>query len=249
MIDKIMTDTVITNKGIPSKRDTKVVALGDAQFTFAVYIANQPKMPEYESLSCIQPLQVEQIGLIGKACGNGWRKVFNVYAKLLYALDATHFNFSTLVPTWQQYRDQFLLQAHSGTALIFSPPHLAFTSISSQSAFSELHHKASNSTDTKTHTNTDNNTHNNIHSNIHNKTLHIICGRTYAKKLINDGLLTVDLSWLNEEFAINFEHAVIVCPYFDYRQLSNQKIQRLSFLLSALVTGSDEGVIDTTEFE
>ncbi len=215
----------------------KVAALGDDQFTFAVYIANQPKMPEYESLKYIAPLQRGDIDSIGKACGNGWRKVFNVYAKLLYALDTTHFNFSIMAPTWQQYRDQFLLQAHSDTALIFSPPELAFTSTSSQSAFSEFHHKI------------DNNTHTKIHNDTRNKTLHIICGRTYAKKLINDGLLTVDLLWLDEEFAINFKHAVIVCPYFDYRQLSNQKIQRLSSLLTALVTASDENVIGTIEKE
>lgn len=195
----------------------KLVGLGDRQFTFAVYIGNRPAMPEYQSLVQLLPMQENNIDLIGRVCGNGWRKVFNVYAKLLYELNTTHFNFATMAPTWQQYRDQYLLQANSGTALIFSPPHLPFTSISLQAAFSETYNK------------TDKN------NNTHNKTIHIICGRTYAKKLINDGLLNADLVWLDEEFAIDAQQAVIICPYFDYRQLSNQKIQRLSTMLSAVV--------------
>jgi len=208
----------------------KVAALGDAQFTFAVYIANQPQMPEYESLKYIVPLQRGEIDLISKACGNGWRKVFNVYAKLLYALDKNQFHFSELAPTWQQYRDQFLLQKNSKTALIFTPPCL------NNMEDSDNDSENAGSGKVKIY-------------NIEHKTVHIICGRTHAKKMINDGQLSIDLLWLDEEFAINLEHVVIVCPYFDYRQLSNQKIQHLSSLLSTLVTGFEEGVIVTPEEE
>ena len=224
----------------------KVVALGDAQFTFAVYIANQPKMPEYESLKHIMPLQLGEIDSIGKACGNGWRKVFNVYAKLLYTLDKNHFHFSELAPTWQQYRDQFLLQKNSTTALIFTPPCLSITSVSLKGACSNNIESSYIENENENENENDDSAKIKTHK-IENKTVHIICGRTYAKKMIMDGQLSIDFLWLDEEFAINFEHAVIVCPYFDYRQLSNQKIQRLSSLLIALVTGSDEDVIDTAE--
>ena len=228
----------------------KVVALGDTQFTFAVYIANQPKMPEYESLKHIMPLQLGEIDSIGKACGNGWRKVFNVYAKLLYALDKNHFHFSELAPTWQQYRDQFLLQKNSTTALIFTPPCLN----NIESSYVENSYLDNREIENKliecSHVENTNAEKSKVRIHkIKNNTVHIICGRTYAKKMINDGQLSIDLLWLDEEFAINFEHAVIVCPYFDYRQLSNQKIQRLSSLLSALVTGSDEDVIATAKGE
>ena len=127
--------------------------------------------------------------------------MFNVYAKLLYALDKKHFSFSKLAPTWQQYRDQYLLQAESGTALIFSPPDFSLLSNDAEV-----------------------------------KTLHIICGRTYAKQLVNNGL-DVQLTWLDEEFAIDVAQAVIVCPYFDYRQLSNHKIKRLSVMLTGVLMG------------
>jgi len=184
--------------------DAEIVGLGDSQFSFAVYIANQPAMEEYQSLTQLKAIQHGDIYAIGQACGNGWRKVFNVFAKLLYALNKNDFNFSTLAPTWQQYRDQYLLQANSGTALIFSPPQLTPSTL----AYSEVHAV---------------------------KTLHIICGRTYAKQLINEGKLITKLFWLDGEFAVDIEQGVIVCPYFDYRQLSNIKIQRLSTMLSAAI--------------
>jgi len=179
----------------------KPIGLGDGQFSFAVYIANQPNLPEYQSLSRLTALTKGEIANIGQACGNGWRKVFNVYAKLLYALDKKYFSFSEQASTWQEYRDLYLLQQGSGTALIFNPPNVTLFS-----------------------------------NNLDIRTLHIICGRTYAKQLISDGL-DVQLIWLDDEFAVDVAHNVVVCPYFDYRQLSNHKIQRLSVMLSALLLG------------
>jgi len=40
-----------------------------------------------------------------------WRKVFNVYAKLLYALDIELFGFAIHAPSWQQYRDGFITKS------------------------------------------------------------------------------------------------------------------------------------------
>lgn len=188
----------------------KMLGLGDMQFVFAVYIENKPVMPEYESLTQLKAIESEQIDDISKACGNGWRKVFNVYAKLLYALDKQYFEFSSLAPTWQSYRDNYLLQKGSGTALIFTPPQFDITAHSSSKS-GEIH-----------------------------KILHIICGRTYAKKLMEEGKLGTDFIWLDEEFAIDLSRRVIICPYFDYRQLSNHKIERLSMMLTGLLNGRVE---------
>ena len=55
-----------------------------------------------------------------------------------------------------------------------------------------------------------------------NHMIHIVAGRTYATEL---GL--TDLIWIDEEFAISENRKQIVCPYLDYRQLSNAKITRL----------------------
>ena len=178
-------------------RETTVdIGLGCQYFTIAVYIANKPNMVEYQHLTNISALSTGEIKAINTACGNGWRKVFNVYAKLLYALDKQLFNYSTLENTWQQYRDNHLLQQHSKTALLFSPPQLT--------------------------------------GNRKNKVLHIICGKTYAKHLLASNQLNSNFVWLDDEFAIDKTHNLIVCPYFDYRQLSNIKIEKLAGLLKSL---------------
>ncbi|WP_019025677.1 DUF6942 family protein [Colwellia piezophila] len=177
------------------------IGLGCDQFTFAVYIANRPNMLEYQQLSNITPLTTSEIFTIGQACGNGWRKVFNVYAKLLFALEPKVFPFTQLAPTWQKYRDDFLLQNNSQTTLLFSAPLLSPQVDKQQN------------------------------------TLHIICGKTHAKKLINSGKLDCQLTWLDDEFAIDRVNKLVVCPYFDYRQLSNNKIERLATLLLELKLG------------
>lgn len=168
------------------------IGLGCQNFNFAVYIGNTPAMPEYQGMRTVNPLIYGEISSIGQACGNGWRKVFNVYAKLLYSLNKNDFSFSQLAPGWQQYRDSFLLQSGSNTALLFSPPQL------DPDAYK----------------------------------YHIICGKTYAKQLLDSGKLKARLNWLDEEFAVDRKHRLIVCPYFDYRQLSNIKIARLAELLN-----------------
>jgi len=166
---------------------------GDNAALVRVYIANRPPMAEYAYLPAVQPLQTGEIELINSACGNGWRKVFNVYAKLLFALDTKQFAFTRQAASWQQYRDRRLLQAGSDTALLFSIPQLLPRV----------------------------------------NTVHIIAGRTYAKALLDAGL-PAQLNWLNNEFAIDKFNRLLVCPYFDYRQLNNEKLVFLAQLIRTL---------------
>jgi hypothetical protein len=69
----------------------------------------------------LSPGEIDQIY---QHCGNGWRKIFNVYAKLLCSLPTGLLSTPYPGHSWQQYRDQQLLQAGSGTALCFSAPEL-----------------------------------------------------------------------------------------------------------------------------
>jgi hypothetical protein len=61
-----------------------------------------------------------------------------------------------------------------------------------------------------------------------NKAIHIIAGKTYAASLNLPPLV-----WLDSYFAINKELRLIVAPYPDYRQLSNERIARLIELMRA----------------
>jgi len=167
---------------------------GDKNFSFAVYIANKPNMLEYQNLIDVTSLVGGEIDAINQACGNGWRKVFNVYAKLLYALDSKSFDFSQRAPSWQSYRDSYLLQEKSKTALLFSSPQLM----------------------------------------VNNEVIHIICGKHHAKSLLSNDERVSNLVWIDDEFAIDRKNKLVICPYFDYRQLSNIKIERLADLLNTL---------------
>lgn len=68
-----------------------MIGLGDQNASFRVYVENRPKMPQYQQLFDCEAMQKGDIDLIYQHCGNGWRKLFNVYAKLLCVLDPTRF--------------------------------------------------------------------------------------------------------------------------------------------------------------
>jgi hypothetical protein len=172
----------------------KEFGLGDPFAQFKIYIANRPEFSDFPSLDFVNPLRLGEIHGIGQACGNGWRKVFNVYAKLVFALNTHDMVSLQGAQSWQRFRDHALLQNASNTSLLFSPPQTPeFT--------------ASN-----------------------NHVVHIIMGKTYAKSLN----LPHSLKWLDHEFALDLDNNLLVCPYFDYRQLSNIKIIRLVELIKQL---------------
>ena len=61
----------------------------------------------------IQPLTGNDLNVLIQAGGNHWRKIVNLYAKLLHGLTPRE-------PDWQTCRDQRLLQAGSACALVFN---------------------------------------------------------------------------------------------------------------------------------
>jgi len=183
------------------------VGLGSAGAQLNVYIANRPPLERYENLNGFTALGPGEITNVAKETGNHWRKIFNVYAKLVYGLDekieytlcqkkaAACFNFGSQGhDSWQSYRDAALLQAGSDTALWFSQKlNLSQGSSSGQS-------------------------------------LHLVMGRQYAASLVLPAMVAFDA-----DFSVNREWRVIVAPYFDYRQLSNKKLEVLVGLLVSLI--------------
>jgi len=154
-----------------------IIGLGDKTPRLCVYIANRPPLDEYEQLSTLRALAPGDVEYIAQSTGNHWRKIFNIYAKLGFALNDEGYS------RWQEYRDDRLLQSGSAQALLFSPPVLK-----PQKA-----------------------------------RVHIVTGFTYAAELsVDAGCIEVD-----DKLLFNPEKQLIVCPYFDYRQLTNLRIERL----------------------
>lgn len=162
-----------------------VIGLGSHDSSINFYIANRPPIDDYPAMNELRGLATGELAHIVKHTSNHWRKVFNVYAKLLfdwYQLQGR----KNLPDTWQTYRDLELFQSHSPEALLFSAPQLD------------------------------------------NNSIHIIAGKTYTAHL---DLPT--LTWIDPYFALNKESRLIVAPYPDYRQLSNERIARLIELMRA----------------
>lgn len=58
--------------------------------------------------------------------------------------------------------------------------------------------------------------------------IHIVAGKTHATNLHLPPLV-----WLDSYFAVNRKHRLIVAPYPDYRQLSNERIAHLIELMKS----------------
>lgn len=165
----------------PCQLDIRGSGFGMHNWQLAIYVANRPPVDDYATQQRLQPLAPGELSHIVGHCSNHWRKLFNVYAKFLFSLN-WHARHHVPCASWQQLRDQYLLQGHGTEALLFSRPN-----------FSEP------------------------------AKVHIIAGKTYARHLD----LPFSLHWLDTYFAVNKEFNTIVCPYLDYRQLSDARIGML----------------------
>lgn len=173
------------------------VGFGVGRPKLAVYIANRPVNDHYPRLNVLQPLAPGELQSIVANNSNHWRKAFNVLAKVLWQLNWPEVT-GNAASTWQDYRDQHLLQAHSEEALLFSPP-----VFSCRACLSVPGNSAKPSLD--------------------QNRWHVVAGKTYAAALD-----LPPLTWLDAYFAINKECQLIVSPYLDYRQLSNERIKILA---------------------
>jgi hypothetical protein len=93
-----------------------LIGLGKASAQLNFYIENIPPLKEYQSLEICRPMQIGEIKTIAELTGNHWRKIFNVYAKIIFELSSPPYN------SWQEFRDNALMQAHSNENLLFNLP-------------------------------------------------------------------------------------------------------------------------------
>lgn len=158
--------------------------LGDPTAWLTIHIGNEPVCPRGLGFSPLRPLDRGELAAWLTSNSNHWRKIFNITAKLMFKLD------NHTQTSWQEYRDEKLLQPNSGCALVFGPPNNAEE----------------------------------------RKQVQLITGKQYAESM---GLLN-----LSTELQPGFFHQsgsnLIVTPYFDYRQLSNIKVDYLVSLIQEI---------------
>ncbi|MBU2885221.1 hypothetical protein KO507_05525 [Gilvimarinus agarilyticus] len=163
-----------------------VAGIGDTGYRLAFCVANRPPLDDYPVRENLAPLLPGELQHIVANTSNHWRKLFNVYAKVVYALGVE----PGWPPTWQEFRDRRLLQSGSRLALLFTPPQLEFPKSNERPP------------------------------------LYLVAGKGYASALNIAGL-----QWLDAHFAVAAQQRVLVTPYLDYRQLSNERIERLVELI------------------
>lgn len=157
----------------------------DAQpVPITVYTANRPPVQPFEQPNGVVPLADADIAYIAQMTGNHWRKVFNVYAKLMHCAFPFY-------DAWQTYREHCLLQVRSGTRLLFGS-----RDMSELSQWDEG--------------------------------LHLIMGKQHAEDCGLQFENTHDFIPLSTRIFQHREWPLWVCPYFDYRQLSNEQIEILA---------------------
>lgn len=92
---------------------TGYVGFGSKQADLVVYLPNRPQIDEFINLDSFRALRSGEVQEIISQCGNHWRKIFSIYAKIAFAIDPKDYS------TWQQYRDTVLLTDHGAEAVIF----------------------------------------------------------------------------------------------------------------------------------
>ncbi|WP_448569331.1 DUF6942 family protein [Thalassotalea ganghwensis] len=162
-----------------------MIGLGNPHARISVFTQNRPPIAPYKDMEDCRYFTQNEVFYIGQATGNHWRKVFNVYAKLLFEIDSNGYQ------TWQELRDQRLLQPECDHSLCFSKPSA-------------------------------------IPGNDH---VQIIMGKGYAQELS----LAEQCQWLSPYIAINEASRTLISPYFDYRQLTNERIRQLAKLVNRLL--------------
>lgn len=168
-----------------------MIGFGSERATLHVYIDKRPPLDAYSNLTDCRALALGEVAEIGRLTGNHWRKIMNVYAKLLHGLQPVNSS------TWQWFRDNKLLQSGADHSLCFDLP---------------------------------------IFNNDACENIHLIMGKTYLQSITNkQDWLKNEMVWVDPYFAINKKYNLIACPYFDYRQLSNLKIERLHTIIRALI--------------
>lgn len=78
-----------------------------------LYLPNRPNQESYMNKRGLKNLKVGEVPFIIQECGNHWRKIFSIFAKICFDLNP-------VTDTWQEYRDNILLTNKCISSVSFS---------------------------------------------------------------------------------------------------------------------------------
>lgn len=113
---------------VPVECHRLAAGLGGPAAKLRIYIANRPPIEPYASLAELHPLQQGELDALVQQCSNHWRKLFNVLAKLQFALASRQSGWLHASHSdWRSVRDCELLQRPNQLQLLFTPPEIPGT--------------------------------------------------------------------------------------------------------------------------
>ena len=101
-----------------------VAGLGSEEASIRVFMANRPDYPLTGPAGQLLPANGTLIENINRECGNGWRKVFNVYAKWVFALSKNKkkSNLKICLPFTVDLRGEHLAKRPHLPIVLSNPP-------------------------------------------------------------------------------------------------------------------------------
>ncbi|OZG71859.1 hypothetical protein BTA51_19485 [Hahella sp. CCB-MM4] len=185
-----------------------IAGLGEPEAFLRVYIANRPPLSPYDQLDHLRVLESGEIADIVAKTGNHWRKIFNLYAKLAFFLDSLAAKSKVgQLPDNGQIGSGQNRRSQDSTWQNYRDHTLLQRGSGQALLFS--------APVLSTHA------------------VHIIMGKQHAQSL---SVMTWFDDWeiINPDFSVSRQGRMVLCPYFDYRQLSNQKLDLLVQLVTSL---------------
>lgn len=107
-------------------KPSTLIGLGATTPKISFYIGNIPDFIGFNTPTHFRPAELSELAYIVSNTSNHWRKVFNVYAKVMWQWlnltdpDQVNQLEKCGVTSWQHYRDNRLFQREGNEALIFS---------------------------------------------------------------------------------------------------------------------------------
>ena len=87
--------------------------IGSTKPQLVLYIDKRPSVASVLQLEKLRPAFTGEVPALIEKCGNHWRKIFSILAKLSFGLDTRG------CCSWQHYRDEVLLTEQGAEALLF----------------------------------------------------------------------------------------------------------------------------------
>jgi len=188
------------------------VGLGAENFRIGIYLPHFPESSITQQLSGLRPVSAGELEVLARELGNHWRKIINIAAKIGARLQpelAEAVGDIARVPPGQTWQD------YRDQSLCQAGSVVAL--LFSAPLGSEKYHHRRPELDLP-----------------NPQEVRVMSGHQYCLQCFP----ALNFEVIDQDFKLSRSLSVIDSPYFDYRQLSNRKLEKLIVLIQSLLGAS-----------